>query len=661
MAHHDPGHQVTSWRDPGVAGTAVVSLAGLVLGAAVSGSLASAVVFALALGVFVAPGVLLAGRWFSGQERIAIGIALGYFSSSLIASILYRAGISGPSWLAAAIVGLLVLAAIAMRRNQAMAGDPPPTNRLWLGASVALAMVLVALPFLRVGEATPAGIAYRAYFSADLMTHLSVVAELQKGSFPPQNPFYSGLALGYQWLFFLFPAVVGRWIGNQPALLLTNLSVGCLFAALVFSVAHRLAGSARVAFLTVGISIGAASYEGLALLVRAAWLGEPLASFRNVNVDAFSRWFFELTSLDGLYRSLLYTPQHLYSYCLLLILTLLFLRGATRGPSGSLMTGALLGGMAGTSIVTAMIAGPWVVIGRLVRGGDKGAVLRDLVVMGTVAVGCLAWYFELRYFGEAGGALVPRWPRLAEVPAIVFLEAGPLFLLGLPALAERHALPLAGLAGLALMAVFFVDIGSYPGVWMAWRAGSVLLVALSLIVSVTLGKRRPWVLAVVLLPATLTCALDLFNAQDVSNRELSRGEFFWTTIVPPSDHDALVWIRTHTPPQAIVQWDVRAREPGEWALVPALAERRMAVGFPIFLLDNRKYRARERTLRPIFVSGDPDEAHRLATEAGIDYLVIGSQEVAVRGELVRKLWETPDRFREVYSNRGATVFEVIDS
>ncbi|MGH9463270.1 MAG: hypothetical protein ACRD1X_18855, partial [Vicinamibacteria bacterium] len=196
---------------------------------------------------------------------------------------------------------------------------------------------------------------------------------------------------------------------------------------------------------------------------------------------------------------------------------------------------------------------------------------------------------------------------------------------------------------------------------LAWRAGSVLLIALMLMIAPTLRKIRPAVLLVILLPATLTCALDLFNAQDVTNRELSRGEFRWTTVVDPSDEDALVWIRAHTPPDAIVQWDVRAREPGEWALIPALAERRLAVGFPIFLLDNRRYRVLERRLRPIFVSSDAEEAHRLAREAGIDYLIIGSREVTLRGEGVRKLWEAPEFFREVYANRQATVFQVLGS
>jgi len=658
-----PGDQVTSagWRHPSVVWPAAILVAGLVLATAISGALSRVLVFAGALVVFVLPGVFLAGRWFSGYERHATGAALGYLLSSLIASLFYHVGILSPARLGLASLALSLVIAISFGRPQVSFRKASSGTRSWLTATLALAMCLVAVPFLRVAEETTEGAAYRAYFSADLMTHLSVVAELQKGDSPPQNPFYAGQTLGYQWLFFLFPALVGKWIGNQQALLLTDLSVCCLFAALAFSAANRLAARPSLAFGAVGIGLAAASYEGLAVLVRAAWVGEPLGSFRDVNVDAFSRWFFELTSLDGLHRSFLYTPQHLYSYALLMVLVLLLLNGESRGVANSLAAGALLGGMAGISIVTAIIVGPWLALGRILAGGERKALLRDLLITGVVALGCLAWFFELGYFEEAGGELVLRFPRLAEIPALVLLEAGPLFLLGLPFLAERHALPVGGLAGIALMATLFMDIGSAPGVWMAWRAGSILLIALMLMVAVTIRKMRPALLVVVLLPATLTCVLDIFNAQDVTNRDLSRGEFRWTTVVHPSDEDVLAWIRAHTAPEAIVQWDIRAREPGEWALIPALAERRMAVGFPIFLLDNRKYRARERRLRPIFVSSDPDEAYRLATEAGIDYLVIGSREVTVRGERVRKFWEAPERFREVYANRVATVFEVMGS
>jgi hypothetical protein len=663
MAHHDPGHQVAStrWLVPSVACVAAVSAAGLVLAAGISGSIGRVLIFVLALAVFVAPGVFLAGRWFAGLERHAAGVAIGYFLSSLVASFLYRVGMLTPVKLGVASLVLALAAAFAIGHPKVTFQRNTRAARLWLAATLALATGVVALPFLRVGEETAEGVAYRAYFSADLMTHLSVVAELQKGDFPPENPFYAGRPLGYQWLFFAFPALVGRWIGNQPALLLTNLVSSLLFAALAFAAACRMAVRPRGAFAAVAIGLVAASYEGMAALLRSLWLGESLGAFRNMNLDAFSRWFFELTSLDGLHRSLLYTPQHLYSYSLLLILVLLVYRFEPRGVASSILAGGILGGMAGTSIVTAMIAGPWLVMGRIMEGGQKSSMFRDLFIMAATALACLGWYFELGFFGEAGGALVPRLPRLAEMPALLLLEAGPLFLLALPALGERHARPIASLAAMALMAILFMDIGSYPGVWMAWRAGSILLVALMLMVAVTIGNRRPWTLAVVLLPAVLTFGLDIYNAQDVTNRDFSRGTFRWTTVVDRSDYQTLGWIRSKTPPEAIVQWDTRAREPGEWALIPALAERRMAVGFPIFLLDNQKYRRRERRLRPIFVSPDVREAHRLAVEAGIDYLIIGSREVAVRGDRVRKLWEAPRLFRVAYSNDAATVFEVIPS
>lgn len=86
----------------------------------------------------------------------------------------------------------------------------------------------------------------------------------------------------------------------------------------------------------------------------------------------------------------------------------------------------------------------------------------------------------------------------------------------------------------------------------------------------------------------------------------------------------------------------------------------MAVGFPIFLLELQKYRVRERRhVRPIFNSGDVAEAHRKAVELGIDYLVIGAQELRVRGERVRPLFEDPDRFRVVLESGETSVLEVV--
>jgi hypothetical protein len=86
----------------------------------------------------------------------------------------------------------------------------------------------------------------------------------------------------------------------------------------------------------------------------------------------------------------------------------------------------------------------------------------------------------------------------------------------------------------------------------------------------------------------------------------------------------------------------------------------MAVGSPIFLLDLRKYRVRERReVRPIFTSGDPEEAYRLATGLGIDYLFLGARELSTRGERLRKLFESRKLFETVYANPGVTILAVI--
>jgi hypothetical protein len=312
--------------------------------------------------------------------------------------------------------------------------------------------------------------------------------------------------------------------------------------------------------------------------------------------------------------------------------------------------------MAGTSIVTAMLAGPWLVLVILWRERS----IRLPLFVAAPALALLGAYVGLGFFADAGGAIALRAPRWAELPAVLLLDCGALLLLvPLRRRFERKDAEIAVLAALALAAVLFLDVEGYEGVWMAWRAGSVLLVAMGVLAAPVflgpLGLRH----ALVLVPATLTVALDVVNAQDVSNRSVSPGEFRWTTVVSDDEWEALQWIRRETPPDSIVQWDVRVRELGEWALIPAIGERRMAVGSPIFLLDPGKYRVRERRhVRPIFTTPEPAEAHRLARELGIDYLFIGRTELGARGEALRKLFESEEHFREVFSNEGVTVLEV---
>jgi hypothetical protein len=644
-------------------------------------SVSNAVVLTASLVAFVTPGLVLARYVFQGPLRWLPGAALGYWHSSLLASVLHWSGAAKP-WLVIALPVFLgvalhfALGSLGRARARRSEGDEASVaDYRALGALWLLVTVMAAIPFLNVAEMVADGRAYRAYFSADLMTHLSVIAELQKEAFPLRNPFYTGESLGYYWLFFSFPAAVGAWTSNQAVSLSLSLGSGLLFSGLLYRVGRVLGLMPGRALLMTLVAVFAASYDGLIALGRTLSGAE---SFTDVNVDAISRWVFELTSLDGLHRSVLYTPQHLFSYSLLLVLVpIVFRRRTHLAPSvRNLVAGSILGGMAGCSIVTAMLCGPWTVLVLFLRRASLPTFLRDASTISAFALSHLAWYYELGFFSDAGAALTVRLPRALEAPALIVIDAGALVFCALLAFRQRRhhgekpetgngetffVRELSSLAVMSFVAVLFLDLRGYEGVWIAWRAGSVFLVSVALLGIPFYSSFRK-LHALLVLPALLTLALDLWNARDIHNRRLSPGGFPWTTVVPADEWEALRFLREHTPQSALVQWDVRAREPGEWALIPAIAERRMAVGFPIFLLDLPKYRARERRrVRPIFNYGDASRSHELAVGLGIDYLVVGEAELQVRGERVRALFENERLFRTVFEAGDVAVLQVVSS
>ena len=54
-----------------------------------------------------------------------------------------------------------------------------------------------------------------------------------------------------------------------------------------------------------------------------------------------------------------------------------------------------------------------------------------------------------------------------------------------------------------------------------------------------------------MLLAMPTVAIDVFNAQDITNRDAAT--FPWTLVITPPQRAAFDWIRQHTPIDAVVQ------------------------------------------------------------------------------------------------------------
>src|SRR5919204_347549 len=89
----------------------------------------------------------------------------------------------------------------------------------------------------------PDGRAYRAYFTADFVWEMTIVAEVGKGDMPPRNPFYRNDDLHYYWLMYLLPAVEHRAAGDgvrvEKILLVNAFMIGLAFVGfLYFFVRH---------------------------------------------------------------------------------------------------------------------------------------------------------------------------------------------------------------------------------------------------------------------------------------------------------------------------------------------------------------------------------------------------------------------------------------
>ncbi len=458
MAHHDPSAEIAGSRSLERAAMGAVLALAFVLSVLLFGSAPKAALYALSLPIFVAPGIPLARRWLDPPFAVLAGATLGYLASSLAASVLARFELLGAGTMVAASIGLYFVSRFVSSFVPKRPRGDGDASRGFFAAALLLPLLLVTLPFLRVGAVVAEGVAFRAYFSADLMTHLSVVAELQKAAYPPTNPFYAGESLHYYWLFFGHPAAFGASGTNQAALLSLYLASGMVFTGLLFGAGRELGLAPPRAFLATAVTLAAVSYEGLLTLARSL-LGA--GSFRDTNVDAFGRWVLGLVSLDGLHRSVLYTPQHLFSYSLLVVLLVLVVRGEPRDRWGSLLLGALLGGMAGTSIVTAILAGPWTVGVMFFRQGSFRRFLHLALWTTAPALLLLGGYVALGFFGDASGSLSLRSAKWPELFSILLLDCGALCLLcfcrsssGL----RRFDREIAALAGLALLAVLFLDL-----------------------------------------------------------------------------------------------------------------------------------------------------------------------------------------------------------
>jgi hypothetical protein len=552
---------------------------------------------------------------------------------------------------------------------------------LWL-----VAVAIVGPVFARVGEVTPAGLAYRAYFNADLFVHMSVVAELAKGATPPVNPFLPVEALPYYWTYFTLPGLFAQLRPRLPVdsgIMLTDLGMAVMFVGVGFLVVRNLGASARATAISWATILLASSFEGAYLLWDSFSKGVPLAAFRTWNVDAVTRWVWNLPGVDGLHRGMWWTPQHLMALTLALILVLTMARARRPGALGpAVLEGVLLGGMVAISsfngvLMVASYGLAQVVILVTDRARRIGPWLFSRLVSAVIVVGFLGLTVGLGMVQRTPDAFLFGWNRyfLRGPWTFILLSFGPaLFLAPLGVRATLKAsralfITLAAVIVVITVAFLQVDLRGHENTQVTFRTGHLLYVCLAVLLAFAVDASRSWsswravafslVLVVGAAAAVPTVALDWHNARDIANVEMSPGRFPWTVHISPDDGAAARWIHRVLPADATVQTDALPRERYTWAFVTAFARRRMAVGNGLFTLNPARYLDGMNAIHEAFSLATPEAAHATFVRIGVDYVYVGDLERTVNGEHVRKFALHPRLFQFVYSRGSVEIYRVV--
>jgi hypothetical protein len=166
---------------------------------------------------------------------------------------------------------------------------------------------------------------------------------------------------------------------------------------------------------------------------------------------------------------------------------------------------------------------------------------------------------------------------------------------------------------------------------------------------------------VALLAGVPTTVIDVYNAQDVTNVSASPiGP--WTMIISRDQQEGLRWLRRATPSSAIVQMEPLVRDRSTWSLIPSFAQRRMAAGRPISLLDGTdntsEYAQKSARVRAMYDTASPQDASAIARSLRIDYLWIDNVERTAYPAGVAKFDTAPELFERVFKNAEVSIYRV---
>ena len=671
----------TPWLARAAVGVLVVSVFAVLLALAGTGGAFYAVLLVAAMLPGLPLGVALFGRrhpagWIAG-------LLFGYALTSLAWWAVVYARV--PS--TAAFVAAWFVAGVLAWLKGRFLGESAVVLPAWSrNATTGLALVLllvpaiVGRPFVKLGSIDGEGRQlYRAYFIADFVWHTALTAELSKETQPPRNPYLVSQPVHYYWTYFRVPATLARHAGFdvQTALKLNAMAAALLMVSAIYLVAWTALPAWPLAVSgAVAITILAPSIEGFAATLDLLRRGQPLSGLKDLNIDAIAAWAFKGLRIDDLPRAMWYTPQHSTAYALgLLAIPVALVAGVRARPAAIALAGLALGAsLAFNPLVGAFfcaVYGATVFLDAVRSRARIGQLLMHGLAVLPVLL-AFGWC-TLNQVGDGAAAALHFgfWGPATHSTAIVFLLSfgGLLAPMAAGMWPDRRAAlttiwPAIIGVTIAVLLMHLVTL-TVDQAWVGFRGGHLFFVMAPAIVArgfIVLWQRRLHVLAIAMAVGVLaaglpTTLIDAYNTQDVTNFRIAPGDFHWTVSVTGPEREALGWIRTHTPPNAVVQAEpiVRGRE--TWSLIPSWAERRMATGNALPLLPVPDYDVKNAQVRDIYASDDAKAAWWAAKALRIDYLYADAKE---RGQYpgAAKFDAHPEYFEPVFRNAEAGVYAV---
>lgn len=651
--------------------------------------------YVLIYALAVLPGLPI-GFWLFGARHPGgwmAGILFGYAATAI--ALWVPIALNVPSrfafvaaWL---IVGILTWSLARWRAAEPAIALPSWERRDFVGLLVILALTLglAGPPLARIGEVDTQGDRlYRAYFTADFVWHSSLSAELAKFTMPPRNPYLASQPIHYYWAYFLLPATVSQVAPGplhdvQRCLKVNAVITALIFMSSVFLAAWAAVGRTWPVTIAVALALLAASAEGSYEIYRLWSRGQSLRELHNINIDAITAWHFQGLRIDGLPRCLWYVPQHSTAYALGLVA---ITGAAAIGSTGSIVAIVLCGvALAGSAMMNPFVGGIFATAWGLGVAFDavrQPAPVARLLRHGLAAIPVVAavlWCSVAHMVDGAGGVLDFGFhdaPAHSPILALM-LSLGPVLLPALAGVIVRSPVPFTRvvpalmLVSLSLLLMYLVRL-RVDTAWVPFRAGQMLLVASPALiarglVSMGNGGATRWIAAVAMVAAFViglpTTVIDAYNAQDVGDREAGPG-FHWTLALTPDEQQALAWIRTSTPANALVQMEPTVRDRdlspanwGErWSLVPSFAERRMAAGIPISLMRVPEYVEKSRSVKVMYETANPHEAWTIARRLHIAYLYVDAVDRQTYPGVAK--FDTSQYFAPVFRSGPVAVYEV---